>query len=90
MMQMKLLNALRYIKAHITYNNTHNIVVLGGCETPVEAIKLIKMSLDEKNRRKSARSKKRSVMINIDENKEENMIDDNVGLDALLEEDFRF
>ena len=29
-------------------------------------------------------------MINIDENKEENMIDDNVGLDALLEEDFRF
>lgn len=78
-----------YKSTYITYNNNHNIVVLGGCETPVEAIKLIKMSLDEKNKRKSARSKKRSVMINIDDN-EENMIDDNVGLDTLFEEDFRF
>lgn len=78
-----------YKSTYITYNNNNNIVVLGGCETPVEAIKLIKMSLDEKNKRKSARSKKRSVMINIDDN-EENMIDDNVGLDTLFEEDFRF
>ena len=57
-----------YKSTYVTYNDKFNTVVLGGCETPIEAIKLIKMSLDEKNKRKSQRKRKRSVMIDIDEN----------------------
>ncbi|APF24933.1 cell division protein FtsZ [Clostridium butyricum] len=76
-----------YKSTYITYNNDNNIVVLGGCETPIEAIKLIKLSLDEKNKRKAARSRKRSVMIDIDDNYEKN---EEISIDNFLDEDFQF
>ena len=76
-----------YKSTYITYNNDNNIVVLGGCETPIEAIKLIKLSLDEKNKRKAARSRKRSVMIDIDDNYEKN---EEISIDNFLDDDFQF
>lgn len=57
-----------YKSTYITYNNNFNIVVLGGCETPTESIKLIKVALDDKSKRKLSKSKDRSVIISIDEN----------------------
>lgn len=81
-----------YRSTYITYNNKNNIVVLGGCETPTESINLIKMALDDKNKRKSSRSKKRSVIIDLNsdgnEKKEEADILDNSELDGLLEDNF--
>lgn len=56
-----------YKSTYTTYNNNFNVVVLGGCETPTESIKLIKMSLDDKHKRKSNRSRKRSVMIEMND-----------------------
>ena len=76
-----------YKSTYITYNNDNNIVVLGGCETQIEAIKLIKLSLDEKNKRKAARSRKRSVMIDIDDNYEKN---EEISIDNFLDDDFQF
>lgn len=64
-------------------------MVLGGCETPTEAIKLIKISLDEKNKRKAARSRKRSVIIDFD-NSEENLDEHSTDFDNLLDEDFQY
>ncbi|WP_297420337.1 cell division protein FtsZ [Clostridium sp.] len=57
-----------YKSTYITYNNNFNIVVLGGCETPTESIKLIKVALEDKSKRKLSRNKERSVIININEN----------------------
>lgn len=79
-----------YKSTYTTYNNNFNIVVLSGCETPTESIKLIKMSLDDKNKRKSARNRKRSVMIDINDelssfdSAEELNIFDNDDLDSLI------
>ena len=56
-----------YKSTYMTYNNSFNIVVLGGCETPTESIKLVKMALDDKSKRKLSRDKKRSVIINFDD-----------------------
>lgn len=78
-----------YKSTYITYNSNNNIVVLGGCETPTEAIKLIKISLDEKNKRKAARSRKRSVIIDLDNN-EENLDEHSTDFDNLLDEDFQY
>lgn len=78
-----------YKSTYITYNSNNNIVVLGGCETPTEAIKLIKISLDEKNKRKAARSRKRSVIIDFD-NSEENLDEHSTDFDNLLDEDFQY
>lgn len=64
-----------YKSTYITYNDTFNIVVLGGCETPTESIKLVKLALDDKTKRKLSRDKKRSVIISFDDensNKENN------------------
>ncbi|OPJ64936.1 cell division protein FtsZ [Clostridium chromiireducens] len=57
-----------YKSTYITYNNDFNIVVLGGCDTPTESIKLVKMALDDKSKRKLSRSRDRGIIINIDEN----------------------
>lgn len=51
-------------------------MVLGGCETPTESIKLIKMALEDKNKRKSIRNRKRSVIIDL--NTEESDVKSNV------------
>ena len=51
-------------------------MVLGGCETPTESIKLIKMALEDKNKRKSVRNRKRSVIIDL--NTEESDVKSNV------------
>ncbi|AGF53890.1 hypothetical protein B0P06_002051 [Clostridium saccharoperbutylacetonicum] len=56
-----------YRSTYITYNNDFNVVVLGGCETPTKSIKLIKMALDDKSKRKLERSKKRSLIIDFDD-----------------------
>ena len=56
-----------YKSTYTTYNNDFNIVVLGGCDTPTESIKLIKMALDDKSRRKLSRSRDRGIIINLDE-----------------------
>lgn len=57
-----------YKSTYITYNNDFNIVVLGGCDTPTESIKLVKMALDDKSKRKLSRSRDRGIIINLDEN----------------------
>lgn len=67
-----------YKSTYVTYNDNFNIVVLGGCETPIEAIKLIKMSLDEKNKRKAQRRRKRRVIIDFDENIDSEKEEDNI------------
>ncbi|KZL90465.1 tubulin/FtsZ family, GTPase domain [Clostridium magnum DSM 2767] len=66
-----------YKSTYITYNNKNNIVVLGGCETPTQSISLIKMALEDKNKRKLSRNKKRSVIIdlNTDNNEKEDELD---------------
>lgn len=61
-----------YKSTYITYNNKNNIVVLGGCETPTESINLIRMALEDKNKRKLTRNKKRSVMIDLSTDLNEN------------------
>lgn len=77
-----------YKSTYITYNNDSNIVVLGGCETPTESIKLIKRSLDEKNKRKNLRSRKRSVMINFDEDVTDESTEEKTN--EIFEENFDF
>ena len=62
-----------YRSTYITYNDKNNIVVLGGCETPTESINLIKMALDDKNKRKSTRNRKRSVIIDVNTDDEDNI-----------------
>lgn len=57
-----------YKSTYITYNDAFNTVVLGGCETPTESIKLVKMALDDKSRRKLSRNRERSIIINLNEN----------------------
>lgn len=61
-----------YKSTYITYNSKFNIVVLGGCETPTESIKLVKMALDDKSKRKLSRNKERSIIISFGENNSEN------------------
>lgn len=77
-----------YKSTYITYNNDSNIVLLGGCETPTESIKLIKRSLDEKNKRKNLRSRRRSVIINFDEDLSEDSSQDKTN--EIFEENFDF
>lgn len=55
-----------YKSTYITYNEKFNVIVLAGCETPTESIKLIKMALDDKQKRKASRQKKRSIIIDFD------------------------
>lgn len=78
-----------YKSTYITYNNKNNIVILGGCETPTESINLIKMALEDKNKRKLSRNKKRSVIIDLatdgNENAEEIDSLNNSELNDLLE-----
>lgn len=52
-----------YRSTYMTYNNKNNIVVLGGGETPTESIKLIKMALEDKNKRKLSRNKKEVLLL---------------------------
>lgn len=56
-----------YRSTYTTYNNEFNVVVLGGCEIPTQSIKLIKMALDDKSKRKLSRDKKRSLIIDFDD-----------------------
>ncbi len=56
-----------YRSTYVTYNNSFNVIVLGGCETPTESIKLIKLALDDKSKRKQSRDKARSVIIDFDD-----------------------
>jgi cell division GTPase FtsZ len=83
-----------YKSTYITYNNKNNIVVLGGCETPTESISLIKMALEDKNKRTLSRNKKRSVIIDLNtdskENKEEVDVLNNNELNNLFEDDYTF
>lgn len=60
-----------YKSTYMTYNENFNTVVLGGCETPTESIKLIKMALDDKSKKKSSRDKRRGIMIDVDNDSEE-------------------
>lgn len=83
-----------YRSTYVTYNNKYNIVVLGGCETPTESIKLIKMALEDKNKRNLTRRKKRSVIIDLStdgkEKKDEvDVLNDNE-LNNLFEDSFDF
>lgn len=56
-----------YRSTYMTYNNEFNVVVLGGCEIPTQSIKLIKIALDDKSKRKLSRDKKRSLIIDFDD-----------------------
>ncbi|EHI97019.1 MULTISPECIES: cell division protein FtsZ [Clostridium] len=60
-----------YKSTYMTYNNAFNTVVLGGCEIPTESIKLIKMALDDKNKRKQSRDRRKSIIIDFDDNMEQ-------------------
>lgn len=55
-----------------TYNNNFNLVVLGGLETPKEAVEVLELSLKERTNRRSTRNKSRSVIINLDDSNENN------------------
>ena len=83
-----------YRSTYITYNNKNNIVVLGGCETPTESIKLIKMALDDKNKRGLSRNKKRSVIIDLNTDSKEKNEDldvlNNSELNNLFEDNYIF
>lgn len=83
-----------YRSTYITYNNKNNIVVLGGCETPTESIKLIKMALDDKNKRELSRNKKRSVIIDLNTDCKEKNDDldvlNNSELNDLFEDNYIF
>jgi hypothetical protein len=83
-----------YRSTYVTYNNKNNIVVLGGCETPTESINLIKMALEDKNKRKLSRNKKRSVIIDLytdeQEKKEELDLVNNNELNDLFEDNYTF
>ena len=83
-----------YKSTYITYNNKNNIVVLGGCETPTESIDLIKMALEDKNKRKLSRNKKRSVIIDLStdgkEKNEELDVLNNSELNDLFEDNYTF
>ncbi len=83
-----------YRSTYITYNNKNNIVVLGGCETPTESIKLIKMALEDKNKRKLSRNKKRSIIIDLntdskEKNEELDVLNDSE-LNDLFEDNYAF
>lgn len=60
-----------YKSTYMTYNNTFNTVVLGGCEIPTESIKSIKIALDDKNKRKQSRDRRKSIIIDFDDNMEQ-------------------
>jgi len=81
-----------YRSTYITYNNKNNIVVLAGCETPTESINLIKMALEDKNKRELSRNKKRSVIIDLGtdgkEKKEELDVLNNSELNDLFEDNY--
>lgn len=83
-----------YRSTYITYNNKNNIVILAGCETPTESIKLIKMALEDKNTRKLSRNRKRSVIIDLNtddkEIKEELNVLNDSELNNLFEENYNF
>lgn len=83
-----------YRSTYITYNSKNNIVVLGGCETPTESIKLIKMALEDKNKRNLTRKKKRSVIIDLstdsEEKKEELDVLNDSELNNLFEDNYTF
>lgn len=83
-----------YRSTYITYNNKNNIVVLGGCETPTESIKLVKMALEDKNKRKLSRNKKRSVIIDLNTDSNEDKVDfdelNNNELNGLFEDNYDF
>jgi len=83
-----------YRSTYVTYNNKHNIVVLGGCETPTESINLVKMALEDKNKRMLSRNKKRSVIIDLyTEDKEKNDVLDVLNeseLNDLFEDNYSF
>lgn len=83
-----------YRSTYITYNNKNNIIVLGGCETPTESINLIKMALEDKNKRNLSRSKKRSIIIDLNTNDKGNKEDldllDNNEFNDLFEDNYNF
>lgn len=80
-----------YRSTYITYNDKHNIVVLGGCETPTESIKLIKMALEDKNKRKSVRNRKRSVIIDLNTEETDNVDNENTtDSREIFEDNFTF
>jgi hypothetical protein len=83
-----------YRSTYITYNKKNNIVILGGCETPTESINLIKIALEDKNKRKLSRNKKRSVIIDLDtdskEKEDELDVLNNNELSNLLEDNYDF
>lgn len=73
-----------YKSTYMTYNDNFNTVVLGGCETPTESIKLVKVALDDKSKKKSSRDKKRGLIIDFDD---ENTTKENVSKNRELNAD---
>ncbi len=66
-------------------------MVLGGCETPTESIKLIKMALEDKNKRKSVRNRKRSVIIDLNTEETDNVDNENTtDSREIFEDNFTF
>lgn len=66
-------------------------MVLGGCETPTESIKLIKMALEDKNKRKSVRHRKRSVIIDLNTEETDNVDNENTtDSREIFEDNFTF
>lgn len=82
-----------YTSTYITYNNKNNVVILGGCETPIESINLIKMALEDKNKRNLLRNRRRSVIIDLNTDIKEKEDDSKVindELNDLFEENYDF
>jgi len=79
-----------YKSTYTTYNDAFNIIVLGGGETPTESIKLVKMALDDKSKRKLAKNRERSIIINIDEDLNIYNNSDNEGSNVYNDEGLEF
>ena len=50
---------------YVTYNNDFNIIILSGCEMPIEQIELIRIAYDERVNKRASRNKKRGFMVKI-------------------------
>ena len=50
---------------YVTYNNDFNIIILSGCEMPVEQIELLRIAYDERVNKRAARNKRRGFMVKI-------------------------
>lgn len=66
---MELSNAFEYEETkYLANNNSHNTIVLGGCDFPSEALEDIKNAYEEAVNKKSQRNRNKVITIDLDSN----------------------